>query len=614
MIFLTCALCTIFFALPRTASAQQEFKTDFATTYIVDQNGDAQVTQEITLTNNFSTVYATSYTLSLEGKKPVNVAAAEGGKGVPVQVDQTDNETKILINFPDTLVGKNKARKFTVTYQIPHLASQNGQVWDLTIPRITSVDDFNTYNLSLTSSKNLGKLAYISPEPKNRFETEKDTTFTFGKDDLLKAGIVAAFGDFQVFSFDLTYHLENPYTDKKGKTSIALVPDTAYQKVYYSKIYPRPSSVALDSDGNWMATYYLKPGEKKDIQVSGNAQIFATPQTLYTPSNPADLPYYLSGTKYWPTDDLQIKSIAQTLGKNPQSIYDYVVKTLSYDYNRVTSSIERLGAKSALASPDKAICMEFTDLFVTLARSSGIPSREVDGFAYTENPQIQPLSLVADVLHAWPEYWDQSLGVWKPIDPTWGKTTGGIDYFNKFDMSHVTFSIHGQYDDSPPPAGSYKLAQSNQRDVSVQFGLLPTLRESVPQITITQNKTLLPFLPNKLHVNIYNPGPVALYNQPIAIIQNNLTTKGDIIKKIDFLAPMTASSFNIQYTLPMLSTNKSSKIQIEVGEHNKTYEFSSTSVQMLQIVSVFTILLLLVGGGFIVNYAFISLKSRRTSK
>ena len=122
-------------------------------------------------------------------------------------------------------------------------------------------------------------------------------TFTFGKEDLLKAGIIAAFGDFQVFSFDLNYHLENPYVDKKGKTSIALVPDTAYQKVYYSKILPSPSSVVLDSDGNWMATYYLKPGEKKDIQVSGNAQIFATPQVLYTSPNPVTLPYYLSDTK-----------------------------------------------------------------------------------------------------------------------------------------------------------------------------------------------------------------------------------------------------------------------------------------------------------------------------
>ncbi|MBI2590983.1 MAG: transglutaminase family protein [Candidatus Blackburnbacteria bacterium] len=604
----------MYYALPRTASAQQEFKTDFATTYIVDQNGDAQVTQEITLTNNFSTIYATSYSLSLEGKKPVGVTAIESGKGITVSVEQTDTETKILVNFPDAIVGKNKSRKFTVAYQIPQLASQNGQVWDLTIPKITSVDNFNSYNLSLTVSKNLGKLAYISPEPKSKFESEKETTFTFVKEDILKAGVVAAFGDFQVFSFDLNYHLENPYLDKKGKTSIALIPDTAYQKVYYSKISPKPYSVALDSDGNWMATYYLKPGEKMDIQASGNVQVFANPQTFYVSTSPNDFPYYLSGTKYWPANDPEIKLMAQSVGNDPLSIYEFVVKTLSYDYSRVTNNIERLGAKRALATPDNAICVEFTDLFVTLARAAKIPAREVNGFAYTDNPQIQPLSLVADVLHAWPEYWDKNMGIWKPVDPTWGKTTGGIDYFNKFDMSHITFSIHGKNDDSPAPAGSYKLAHNNQRDVSVQFGHLPIVRESIPQITITQGKSLLPFFLNKLHINIYNPGPVALYEKPITVVSSGLDIRGNVYNNLDFLAPQSTSSFDIQYTIPLLGADKSSKIQVKVGEYSKTYEISPKSIQMLQMVTVFIVLLGFAGGGFIANYAFIYIRSRKTGK
>ena len=93
--------------------------------------------------------------------------------------------------------------------------------------------------------------------------------------------------------------------------------------------------------------------------------------------------------------------------------------------------------------------MEFTDLFITIARSAGIPAREVNGFAYTENPDIQPLSLVNDVLHAWPEYYDSEKGVWIPVDPTWGSTTGGVDYFSKLDLRHFTFVVHGK--DSTKP-------------------------------------------------------------------------------------------------------------------------------------------------------------------
>ncbi len=65
-----------------------------------------------------------------------------------------------------------------------------------------------------------------------------------------------------------------------------------------------------------------------------------------------------------------------------------------------------------------------------------MPLRKTIGFG--------PLSLIADVLHAWPEYYDQQQNVWVAIDPTWADTTGGIDYFSKLDLRHLTFAIQGQ--------------------------------------------------------------------------------------------------------------------------------------------------------------------------
>ena len=177
--------------------------------------------------------------------------------------------------------------------------------------------------------------------------------------------------------------------------------------------------------------------------------------------------------------------------KTPEAIYDYVVKTLKYDYSRVRANVERLGALAALKSPNTAICMKFTDLFIALARASGIPAREINGYAYTENPQIQPLSLVADVLHAWPEYYDKEEKVWIPIDPTWGSTTGGVDFFNKLDLRHFTFVIHGKDSVKPYAAGSYKLGTNPQKDVFVSFGSLPEVRFSSIQILGEFSQTFL---------------------------------------------------------------------------------------------------------------------------
>jgi len=79
------------------------------------------------------------------------------------------------------------------------------------------------------------------------------------------------------------------------------------------------------------------------------------------------------------------------------------------------------------------------------------------------------LSLVSDVLHSWPEYYDVGQKLWIPIDPTWANTTGGVNYFDKLDYNHIALSIHGQASTYPYPAGFYKKAGKNSKDVRVEF-------------------------------------------------------------------------------------------------------------------------------------------------
>lgn len=110
--------------------------------------------------------------------------------------------------------------------------------------------------------------------------------------------------------------------------------------------------------------------------------------------------------------------------------------------------------------------MEFTDLFIAIARAAGIPAREVNGYAFTNDPDTHPVSLSQDILHAWPEYYDDQKG-WIPIDPTWENTTNGIDYFNTFDLNHIAFVRKGLDSEYPYPAGSYKTVETQTKDVLV---------------------------------------------------------------------------------------------------------------------------------------------------
>ncbi len=560
--------------------AQQEFTVSYNTTYTVKTDGTADVTHDITLTNNFSKLYATSYTLSLEGKKPDEVTAQDENGNLPVEIKTEGEKVSIVINFPDSLVGRGKTRNFSIKYTLAKVGIQNGQVWEVTIPKLASSENINEYQLQLIIPVVFGEPAYISPEPRQRTKQDNSQVFTFAKDDLTRAGVVAAFGKFQVFSFSLTYHLKNPYS-QTGQTEIALPPDTAFQKVFYEHISPKPEKIRLDEDGNWMASLKLAPNQKVDVVAEGKVQLFSQPQQGYPRFTRSDLvgQKYLSETEYWQVNDPQIKALANSL-KTPKAIYDFVVGRLSYDYSRVREDAHRLGAKQALQNPDSAICMEFTDLFIALSRAAGIPAREINGYAYTENPTIQPLSLIADVLHAWPEYWDEKTGVWQQVDPTWGNTTGGVDFFDKFDLNHIAFAIHGKDPKMPLPAGSYKTANSTQKDVDVQFSpSLPSSQSNI-QIDVSAPDIIIPFITNKFEVRLTNAGQTAFYNLP--------TSLGEV----PFLAPTDSVVMPLAFKTSVLAN--SSTLNIVAGGESLTYNIGSASIYLGLAITIFAGLIVII--------------------
>ena len=533
------------------------------TNYDISETGQTRVSHEVTLTNNFSTIHAASYIFNLEGTKADNVTAAEGQNKLPVEIENSQNITTIKVQFPEAIVGKDKSRTFVISYDNSTVATKNGKVWEITIPKLLGLESYDKYNLSLSIPKQFGELAYLSPKPLDMQEGEK-LVYMFSASQLATSGVTAAFGDSQVFGFELFYHLQNPY-DKKGETEIALPPDSAFQKVYYTLITPNPIAIRLDEEGNWLAKYRLQGNEKLDVKATGAVQLFTSPQENRTiePINPLK---YLSESIYWQTNDPAIINTAKSL-KTPRQVYDFVVGTLTYDYSRVKEGVSRLGASQALLNPTSAICMEFTDLFIALARASGIPAREVNGYAYTENLELQPLSLVADVLHAWPEYWDSEKNIWIPVDPTWGNTTGGLDFFSKLDLSHFAFVFHGTNPEEPLPAGSYKFAENPQKDVSIFFSTLPDNSKG-PELSIDVNKQLLPFLPLAGELSITNNGPSAMYDVRPKFSASSGEIKYD--ERIKFLPPFTTKKIEFSWSPSSFIYDKS-VISVLLGSQEVKY-------------------------------------------
>lgn len=569
-----------------TSNAEGEFKTDVDVSYKVQESGITTVTNKITLENLFSDFYATAYTFILDNIKPVNLTAFEGAKKLPLEVKNEGTKTNIVISFPDTKVGRGTKRIFSVSYDDPTIAQRTGEVWEISIPRLSSDSSFSSYNLAFLVPNSFGEEAYMSPNPERKETQDGFKVYTFNKDVVSKTGIMAGFGQFQVFSFNLIYHLENPLV-KSALVEIALPPDTSLQKVYYSKIDPKPNNVKTDNDGNWLASYILTPRQRVDIKTEGSVQIFAGPRPFLTPSQ-STLESNLMATDYWQSSDPVILGLAKKY-KTPKEIYDFVVNYLSYDFERVKPNVVRLGALEAFENPINAICMEFTDLFIAIARAAKIPAREINGFAYTENPKIQPLSLVSDILHAWPEYWDANKKTWISIDPTWGSTTGGVDFFNKLDLRHFAFVIHGADSQKPYPPGSYKLGPNPQKDVFVNFGQLP--QDRFPQIKIEGNvEKFIPFTSQKILVNVKNIGTAASYDLDAQVFFDNKVVETHNIPE---LPPYGEYSFNIKVPFSFLARNTPNIVKITAQDEKLEIQSAKLDVIIYNLASIFLIALII---------------------
>lgn len=502
--------------------------------YQVFEDGRTRVTHEVRLTNLTTNYYASEYSLLLGFTDLINVAGADSVGSLAIDVTKRETGTEMRISFNEKAVGKGRILSFSLSYDTAEIATKNGRIWEVNIPAISERDELGDYIITLRVPSSFGKASYIKPIP---LSSGSSTTLTFAKADAVR-GVSVAFGQYQLFDFTLAYHLKN---DKLFPivTEIALPPTTSYQEILLNTLEPAPLTVNQDADGNWLARYRLEASEKIDIKAVGKAKIFAQPQNvmLYTAEKPEE---YLGSELYWETQDSAILEKAKEL-KTPRAIYDYVVQTLSYDVSRIQASVNRVGAKGVLEKPQSAICMEFTDLFIALARAAGIPAREIDGFAFTRNERFRPLSLNQsndgskqingnqDILHAWPQYFDNERKMWIAIDPTWGNTSS-IDYFDVFDFNHFAFVVKGADSQYPSPAGSYKEASDlEKKDVEVTFALDDQFKKK-ENISASFN------LPAELVAGFATTTKVILTNEG-----NTILFPGELVLLTEKLLPRTQS-------------------------------------------------------------------------
>lgn len=548
--------------------AQGEFHTKYVVNYEFDALGQSKVNQQISLTNLQTNVYAANYQFILPGNFQSQISGHDAKGPLAITTEARGSDTLVSVNFNDSVVGKGNTQTFELDYSGPS-AKHNGQIWEIMLPGIGASDFIDEYQLSLKVDPALGKLALISPSP----IATQDNSYIFTKDQLAKIGVIAAFGNFQTFGFNLKYQLENKQ-DRPVYSEIAIPADTNYQRVFYDSLEPKPQNVRVDEDGNWLARYDLNPGQQMQVEAKGQAHLLAEPIRLFPDQvQPPKLSNYLVSTKFWPSGDSQIQLLASTL-RTPEAIYTYVANTLHYDSSSQVGPRLRKGGKLALNYPTQAVCLEFSDLFITLARAAGIPAREVDGYAYAADTSSHPLSLESDILHAWPQYWDPDRQVWVNVDPTWASTTGGVDYFHHFDFNHFAFVVHGVNDSQPLSAGLYKTGTSG-KNVEVGFTNYQDYPVSNLEFSWQAPWQILPLQNTQSQLNVINTQGQARYHVDVDITPRNFSLGSEVLTHVLTLPPYASAQIPLVLKKGQYLNFSPQSFTVRVGKQAMTYNIGS---------------------------------------
>ncbi len=302
------------------------------------------------------------------------------------------------------------------------------------------------YNLNIITDENISPISKIFPSKYTTSTNNDKNIYSFDGKDRVGVPVYMEFGTERVFRFETK--LKTPKTDnivpEKYSSALSALSTNIYQvplprefaetnqKVMIEDIYPQPSKVTIDLEGNVVGTFEVPANKDTEILISGYIwleqkeyeNVRSIPNLGYSEyknlvRNDSKLSQYLLPTKYWESTDSFIQSKASELtdGKENfldvvRSTYRYINEVLEYDNTKAESSNERIGAKAALQG-GASVCMEYSDSMIALLRAQGIPSRAAVGYVGIEEKTEEE-----NIPHQWVQVWVPEYG-WLSIDPSY---------------------------------------------------------------------------------------------------------------------------------------------------------------------------------------------------
>jgi hypothetical protein len=492
-------------------------------------------------------------------------------------IEEKEDSLEITIkNRSD--IKKDKPFFAKIRYKTQEFVNQNGNITNLYLPGLHEDSVFekvdpthglktkNQYFLSYYIPIDAPKESFIKPKDISRETDGKYNIFRFSQDARVGENGRIQLGNEQYYFFRISQQIPQTdfltpeqlkkYTGWLSKNILELTLPREFeennQEVFFTKISPTPSKIKGDEEGNTIAVFELDPTKEEEIVIEGYIKLSKNEKEIqeFTISKYKEnikvldrLEIYTQADKYWESQNAQIQEMANNLlsQERDKSILDliranyyFVIEHLEYSKEKAEGNNERVGALKALQGA-QAVCMEYSDLLITILRAQGIPSRAA--FGYGNDPLLE--NLEEQVRHQWVQIWYPNYG-WLSLDPTWGET--GREYIGG-DLDHLLWYTNGSSEQQISELRMYSADSINdQRFESYKTEILPLHKSEVPNLedlrTISEimieysveNNEEISKIEQTLKTTIL--GRALIFIIPIAAVVILITTISIIISKL----------------------------------------------------------------------------------
>ena len=239
----------------------------------------------------------------------------------------------------------------------------------------------------------------------------------------------------------------DPFQDVKIVSATGDLPLKKMRETKYGNtLFYAIDSKAAKQEYNFEVTYDIVRRERVGLPREGTQ-----PQLVRASAKEAN--GYLGPDRLVPTTGKLADTAAQQVqGKTgtmekARAIYDYVFTTMKYD--KSGSGWGRGDAEWACDSK-RGNCTDFHSVFISMARSQGIPARFEIGFPLPANKTAGDIA----GYHCWAEFYDAKYG-WVPVDisEAWKDQSRKDYFFGAHDANRVQFSLGRDLVLNPPQTG-----------------------------------------------------------------------------------------------------------------------------------------------------------------